>query len=325
MFVNSDFRPARWLGNPHLQTVWASRLRRAPCPRLRRERLELEDGDFIDLDWTGGAEHGPIVIVLHGLEGSSDSGYARGLLNAAVGRGWRGVVMHFRGCSGEPNRLRRGYCAGTTDDPARVVETLRERFPDSPLVAVGYSLGGNALLKWLAETGAGNPLTAAVAISIPFQLGSAAERLARGFSRLYQHHLLRCLKLGYTRKFRGRRDAPYPLERLAALRDFRTFDHFVTAPLNGYGGVDQYYAEASSRSHLADIAVPTLILHARDDPFMTPDVVPTAAELSPCVTLEVSSRGGHVGFVSGSVLRPEYWLEQRIPAYIEDLLRTGTG
>ncbi len=320
MIVDSDFKPARWLGGPHLQTLWASQLRRSPRLRLRRDRLNLPDGDFIDLDWTEGPDDAPIIMVLHGLEGSSDSGYARGLLHAAVQKGWRGVVMHFRGCSGEPNRLRRGYCAGTTDDPSTVALSLSSRFPEVPLVAVGYSLGGNALLNWLGESGDRNPLSAAVAVSIPFRLELATERLNHGFSRLYQHHLLSSLKRRYREKFRHRADAPYPLDRLRALRDFRAFDHFITAPLNGYQSAEQYYATAGSRSHLAGISIPTLIVHAWDDPFMTPEVLPTEGELSPQVTLEISPSGGHVGFVSGSLWRPLYWLEQRIPAFIEQRL-----
>jgi predicted alpha/beta-fold hydrolase len=205
-----------------------------------------------------------------------------------------------------------------------VALSLSSRFPEVPLVAVGYSLGGNALLNWLGESGDRNPLSAAVAVSIPFRLELATERLNHGFSRLYQRHLLSSLKRRYREKFRHRSDAPYPLDRLRALRDFRDFDHFITAPLNGYQSAEQYYATAGSRSHLAGISIPTLIVHAWDDPFMTPEVLPTEAELSPQVTLEVSPSGGHVGFVSGSLWRPRYWLEQRIPAFIEQRLASAS-
>ena len=324
MIVNSNFRPAGGLRGPHIQTLWASQVRRPPRIQLRRDRLELPDGDFVDLDWTEGSSAAPIVMVLHGLEGSSDSGYARGLLHAVVKKGWRGVVMHSRGCSGEPNRLRRGYCAGTTDDPSTVALSLSRRFPGVPLVAVGYSLGGNALLNWLGESGNRNPLSAAVAVSIPFRLALATDRLNRGLSRLYRGYLLRSLKKSYSEKFTNRADAPYPLDRLDALWDFRAFDHYITAPLNGYDSAEHYYAAASSRSHLAGISVPTLIVQARDDPFMTPEVLPNEAELSPQVTLEISASGGHVGFVSGSLWRPRYWLEERIPAFIEQRLASAS-
>ncbi|MDQ2695253.1 MAG: hydrolase [Pseudomonadota bacterium] len=312
---NSGFQPAWWLPGPHLQTLWPALCRRLPPVGVRRERLELADGDFVDLDWSLNPA-GPVVVILHGLEGSSASGYARGLLAAAVGRGWRAVVLHFRGCSGQPNRLARSYNAGDTVDLAAVVEELRRREPATPLAAVGYSLGGNVLLKWLGETPHG-PLAAAAAVSVPFVLDLAAQRLQRGFSRLYQRHLLRNLKAAYRRKFRHRGDLPLPLAGLAGLGDFYAFDDRVTAPLHGYAGVHDYYARASCRPYLKNIRTPTLILHALDDPFMLPAVVPDAAGLSPWVTLELSRHGGHVGFVAGRLpWRPRYWLEERIPAFL---------
>lgn len=312
----SAFRPAWWLSSPHAQTLWPVLCRRRPDPPLRRECLELPDGDFLDLDWTIG-ERGPLVLVLHGLEGSSASHYARGLLAALVRQGWRGVVMHFRGRGGQPNRLARGYCAADTADIAYLVDRLREREPTTPLTAVGYSLGGNALLKWLGETGANAPLRAAVAVSVPFVLDNTARRLRTGCSRLYQHHLLRALKRSYRQKFRQRQDGPVALTDLPTLRDFYAFDDRITAPLHGYANVHDYYARASCRPYLRYIRVPTLILHALDDPFMHPEATPEADELSPSVRLELSSHGGHVGFVAGRwPWRAEYWLEQRIPEFL---------
>jgi predicted alpha/beta-fold hydrolase len=259
------------------------------------------------------------VLVLHGLEGSSDSHYARGLLATLIRHGWRGVVMHFRGCGGQPNRLARGYCAGDTADMAYVVDWLRRRAPDAPLAAVGYSLGGNALLKWLSEAGADIPLRAAVAVSTPFVLDSTARRLQQGFSRLYQFHLLHALKRGYRAKFRHRSDGPVALAALATIRDFYAFDDRITAPLHGYAGVHDYYARASCRPGLRHIQVPTLILHALDDPFMRPEAIPQTGELSPSVRLELSPRGGHVGFVAGRwPWRAHYWLERRIPAFLAE-------
>lgn len=312
------FRPAWWLPGPHAQTLWPVLFRRRPRLALRRERLELPDGDFLDLDWTGG-DQGPIVLILHGLEGSSDSHYARGLLAAIVRHGWRGVVMHFRGCSGQPNRLAHRYCAADTADMAYVTDWLRRREPAAPLAAVGYSLGGNALLKWLGMADADLPLRAAVAVSIPFRLDDTAQRLQKGFSRLYQLHLLRALKHGYRNKFRHRSDGPVTLAELATIRDFYGFDDRITAPLHGYAGVDDYYARASCRPNLRQIRVPTLILHARDDPFMWPETAPEASELSPSVRLELSAGGGHVGFVGGPwPWRADYWLERRIPAFLAE-------
>lgn len=318
MIEPAGFRPAWWLPGPHAQTIWPVLCRRRPRLPLRRERLELPDGDFLDLDWTFG-ERGPIVLVVHGLEGSSDSHYALGILAAVVRRGWRGAVMHFRGCGGQPNRLARSYCAGDTADIAHVVDWLHRREPITPLAAVGYSLGGNALLKWLGETPADPPLRAAVAVSAPFLLDAAAQRLGSGFSRLYQSHLLRELKRGYREKFRHRSDGPVALDELATLRNFYAFDDRITAPLHGYTGVGDYYARASCRQFLRRIRIPTLILHALDDPFMSPDAVPKAAELSARVRLELSRNGGHVGFVAGRwPWRADYWLERRIPAFLAE-------
>ena len=317
MIQSPDFRPAWWLPGPHAQTLWPVLCRRRPRLRLRRERLELPDGDFLDLDWTDG-DQGPLAIILHGLEGSSDSHYVLGLLAAITGHGWRGVVMHFRGCGGQPNRLARGYCAGETGDIAYIVNWLRRRKPATPLAMIGYSLGGNALLKWLGEVGADAPICAAVAVSAPFVLDMTARRLVRGFSRLYQFHLLRELKCSYRDKFHRRSDGPVALTGLAAIRDFYAFDDRITAPLHGYASVHDYYARASCRPYLKHICVPTLILHALDDPFMRPEAAPKSGELSPSVRLELSQNGGHVGFVTGRwPWRAGYWLEQRIPAFLE--------
>ncbi len=312
----TDYDPAWWLPGPHAQTLWPVLCRRRPRVPLRRERLELPDGDFLDLDWLPGGR-GPIVLILHGLEGSSASHYALGLLAAVAQRGWRAVVMHFRGRGGQPNRLARGYCAADTADIDHVATWLRQKEATTPLAAIGYSLGGNALLKWLGETGTDNPLHAAAAVSVPFLLDITARRLNQGFSQLYQAHLLRALKTSYRNKFRHRSDAPVPLDELTTLRDFHTFDDRITAPLHGYAGVHDYYAQASCRPYLRRICVPTLILHALDDPFMRPEAVPDASELSPCVQMELSLRGGHVGFVAGRwPWRAEYWLEQRLPEFL---------
>jgi predicted alpha/beta-fold hydrolase len=227
--------------------------------------------------------------------------------------------MHFRGCSGMPNRLARGYSAGDTADLAHIAQLLHQREPATPLAVVGYSLGGNALLKWLGEAGSAAPVQAAVAVSVPFLLDSAARRMGRGLSRLYQHHLLHALRRSYRAKFQQRADGPVTLDELAQLRDFYAFDDRVTAPLHGYAGVDDYYARASCRPYLRHIAVPTLILHAHDDPFMLPEAIPDPAELSACTHLELSDGGGHVGFVGGRwPWRAEYWLEQRIPAFLAE-------
>ena len=312
---HSAFAPAWWLANGHLQTLWASVVRRIPKPVTRRERLELPDGDFVDLDWTPG-NTGPLVIVLHGLQGSLNSLYARGIMGALQKRGMRAVFMHFRGCSGASNRLPRFYHSGDTGDLNTLVYTLREREPGTPLAAIGYSLGGNVLLKWLGEQGINAPLQAAVAVSAPFDLGDSARRLECGFSQVYQHHLLRSLRYSVEKKFRHM-PAPIALGNLENLRTFTEYDNAVTAPLHGFSDVDDYYTQSSCRQYLKHIRIPTLILHAADDPFMTPAAIPQPDQLSPAVVLELSTGGGHVGFISGnSPWASCYWLEQRIPDFI---------
>lgn len=308
------FVAAWWCRGPHLQTLWPVFARRKLQVVRRRERLELPDGDFLDLDWTTG-NAGPIVLILHGLEGSSESHYARGLLHALHRRGWRGVVMHHRGCSGEPNRLARSYHSGETGDVAQVVAELRRREPATPLAVVGYSLGGNVLLKWLGETGA-QPVVAAVAVSVPFLLDRCSARMQRGFSRVYQWELLRRLRRSVAAK-RRRVALPLRIADLSRLRTFREFDDHVTAPLHGFRDADHYYGAASSRGWLAGIRVPTLVIQAVDDPFMYPDALPQRGELSATVEFDLCAHGGHVGFIGGCApWRASYWLDERIPAYL---------
>lgn len=310
----APFTPGWWCRNPHLQTIIPNRLRPAPAVCLRRERVELADGDFVDIDWTARAD-GPIVLLLHGLQGSSRSRYALGLARAIHGAGWRAAVVHFRGCSGEPNRLPRSYHSGETGDIAHVAEILKQREPRTPLAAVGISLGGNVLLKWLGESGTASPLAAAVAISVPFLLDRAADRLAVGFARLYQWELLYSLRRAIEEK---RRLVALPIEAdLKTFKHMRDFDDRITAPLHGFRDAAHYYAECSARKFLGGIRVPTLLLQAQDDPFMSPDVIPQPQELPADVTLEVHARGGHVGFVGGPwPWRPRYYLEERVPDFL---------
>ncbi|MGD2083573.1 MAG: hydrolase [Chromatiales bacterium] len=321
--VESAFRPARWLSGPHLQTLWPTFFRRRPPLAVHRQRLDTPDGDFLDLSWAAGAD-GPTVLILHGLEGSLRSHYAAGLMGGLARAGFRPVFLHFRNCGDEPNRLPRSYHSGETGDLDFVVRSLSAA--GRPVVAVvGFSLGGNVLLKWLGERGEHAQVRTAVAVSVPFVLADAAERLDRGLSRLYQRHLLGRLRASYRRKFAR---MPSPLDvNVDRLRTFREYDDAVTAPLHGFAGVDDYYARSSSRGFLPRIRVPTLILHARDDPFMFPETCPDAAELSPTVTLELSRGGGHVGFVTGpSPGRAGYWLDSRILDHLRGQVpRRGPG
>lgn len=326
----APFRPAWWLPGGHLQTLWPVFFRRRRPPPYRTIRMDLEDGDFLDLDWVEGApEDAPVVLLLHGLEGGRGSHYIPGLMRALRGIGMQPVLMHLRGCSGEPNRRPRRYTAGSTGDLVRVLDHICRVRPGTPVAAVGFSLGANILLKHLGEAGGSTPLSGGVAVSPPFLLERAAERLERGLSRLYRQHLLGALKRAIREKHsRFPEQQTLSLRELDRIRTFRAFDHAVTAPLHGYGGVADYYTRASCRSYLAGIRVPTLVLHSTDDPFTSPDAVPRTGELPPSVHPEIYRRGGHVAFVAGRVPGwGRYWLEERIPAFLRDLLagRTGSG
>lgn len=313
----AGFRPAWWLRSAHLQTLWPVLMRRPRRLALECERVELADGDFIDLAGCGPAT-GPGVLVIHGLEGSLESHYATPLLEALSRAGYRALFMHLRGCSDEPNRLARSYHSGASDDLREVLAYLR-RQGRAPRAAVGFSLGGNLLLKHLGETGPDSGLDCAAAVSVPFRLDAAVQRMETGLSRLYGRYLLDRLKRSYRRRFRHR---PSPLDLdIHRVRSIREFDDRVTAPLNGFAGAEDYYRRCSAAAFIATIVTPTLVLHARDDPFMYPDTVPARADFGPGITLEVSEYGGHVGFVSGRLpWRPVYWSERRILGWLGEQL-----
>ena len=319
----SAFRPAWWLPGPHAQTLWPVLFHRPVRPALAPETLELPDGDFVDLLWTAPGS-GPVVAILHGLEGGIHSHYAPGMLAAIHAAGWQAVFMYFRGCSGRHNRLARSYHSGDTGDIGFLLDTLRARFPGARLAAVGFSLGGNALLKYLGEGAGRTILSSAVAVSVPFLLAAGADRLNRGFSRVYQRHLLRRLRRKIRDKFGANRkaDAPIALDLVPSLDSFWRFDDAVTAPLHGFSGVDDYYRRSSCRPYLRGIEIPTLIIHALDDPFLSPEAVPGPAELAKNVTLELSPRGGHVGFIAGGApCSAKYWLESRVTDYLRNHLQ----
>ena len=319
MINSSKFKPAWWLPETHTQTLWPSLMRRPVEIELTTERLTLPDGDFIDLAWTK-ANSDKIVIVLHGLEGSIDSSYARGMLAALDKKGWRGVFMHFRGCSSEHNLKDFSYHSGETGDFRFLVETLRERHPEASLSAVDYSLGGNALLKYLGEYKNDSQLKAATAISVPYLLSDSAAKLEKGFSRLYQHHLLSRLMNKTLSKFKDR-TAPFDIADIKTWNTFKSFDHHVTAPIHGFKSSDDYYEKSSSRQYLNKITTPTLLIHSKDDPFMSINAIPNQDDLSASVTLELSDHGGHVGFVAGSTpWNAKYWLETRVPEFLGSYL-----
>lgn len=311
-----DYTPPRWLLGRHLQTIWPVIL---PRPRVayRRERWELPDGDFLDLDWLDGPVNAPLVVLFHGLEGSARSHYARSLMAALRARNWRGVVVHFRGCSGESNRLARAYFAGDSTEVDYVVRRLRNVNGTPPLYAVGVSLGGNALLKWLGEQGdaATGVVARAVAVSAPLDLNACGDALERGFNRVYTAHFLVTLKAKARARLRHHPELCDP-NRLVRANTIRAYDDIVTAPLHGYRDAEDYWRRCSSKPFLKTIRVPTLVLNARNDPFMPDHVLPGAHEASEAVILEFPEQGGHVGFVAGGFPGSLDWLPRHILGFL---------
>jgi len=317
------FKTAWLFRNPHFQTIWPAIFRYVPKPAYTRERIELRDGDYIDIDWCGNNKpNAPVVLLLHGLEGSSSSPYIRGMVKSLVNLGCCCAAMNFRGCSGELNRLQRSYHSGATDDLDEIITFLSERHPDSSLHAIGYSLGGNVLLKWCAETGKQNPLNAAIAVSVPYRLAVASTTLDRKnfFSRLYRWRLLRSLKNKVMKKIQLGILEQDETE-IQHIQSFYDFDDRVTAPLHGYKNADDYYSRASSYSHLDKIQIPTLLLHAIDDPFMDSNVIPDTTDEMPSVTLDLSPNGGHVGFYQPAFISNSYWLETRISDFLRLMIK----
>lgn len=301
----------------HSQTLWPVLTRRVPI-EARAERLELPDGDFVRLDWVG--TRGPIVMVLPGLQGDLESAYVRGLLRACQARGWRGVLLNYRGRN-EPNRLRPSYHCGMTCDLDYLARRLAEREPNTPLAVVGYSVGANICLKWLGECGQGGqalPIVAAVGVSAPFHLGAVAKNLERGLSRIYQWYLLRSLRRDVVRKREALGDdLGLTLQELCRLNTFYKFDDRISGPLHGFHGAEDYYARTRSDVLLRYVTVPTLIVNAHNDPLVPAHLIPQQRDVSDKVTLEITRGGGHVGFVSGRwPWAPRFWLETRVPDFL---------
>jgi len=320
--INSTFKPAWWLRNAHLQTLWAGRVRRVSLPDTLPERLDLPDGDFVDLNWSTridepSAENRSIVCVFHGLAGSLKSSYASAAFTRLEQLGFDVVFMHFRGCSGEPNRKAHSYHSGYTADMNYLIQSVGQRYPERRIHAVGYSLSANALLKYLGETGKDSALTSAVAVAPPLVLKVGAERLNKGFSRIYQHYLLNGLKKQLAMKRERYPDLDLP-QNVEDMKTFWVFDNEVTAPLHGFKDVHDYYTRASSRPYLPKIRCRTHIIHSSDDPFYSTAVIPETQELPDGVTFEITTHGGHVGFVSGgsswkTPWKINYWLDERVP------------
>ena len=315
------FRPAVGLAGPHAQTIFANLARPAARPPLTRERWDTPDEDFVDVDSFEGRPGAPHVVVLHGLEGSSRAGYVAAVLRGAAARGWGASALNFRSCSGAPNRQLRLYHSGETSDARWVLRRLRARVK-GPLVAVGFSLGGNVLCRLLEEDGTQAPVAAAVAVSVPYDLAACARQLdaGGGVHAVYRVRFLRSLKAKARAKAR-RFPGAFDVARMEAARGVWEFDDVVTGPVHGFRDAAHYYAEASSGPHVGDIRVPTLLLSAEDDPMVPAPVVPPAARANPRLTVVTTAHGGHVGFVAGSPLRPRFWGDAQALAFLDATLQ----
>ena len=315
VFAVDPYSAPAWLPGGNLQTLYTAAFLHGPDVTYRRERWEWPDGDFIDADWMDAErDDAPIVVLFHGLEGSSQSFYARDLMGTLKKKGWRGVVPHFRGCSGEPNRLPRAYFAGDVAEIEAMLKRVKDEYPNAFVYAVGVSLGGNVLLKWLGDAGAraGELVKAAVGVSAPVDMNAAGHSLDSGFNRAtYTARFLVTLKkkaLQKAERFPGTLDA----EAIQAATTFQEYDTLVTARLHGYTDAEDYWSRTSSKPGLKNIGIPTLVLNAKNDPFLPASVLPTPDQVSASVTLEQPADGGHVAFPSGPFPGNIDWLPQRI-------------
>ena len=309
-----------WLPGGNAQTLYPYFNKPAQLFTYRRERWELDDGDFIDVDWSDGSDESPLVVFFHGLEGGSSSHYILSMINSLKRHHWRCAVIHFRGCSGEPNRLSRAYHAGDSSEIdwmlRRITTQAQTTGTAQPVYVMGVSLGGNALLKWLGEQGErAKELVAGVAtVSVPLDLAAAGSALDKGFNQVYTRHFLDTLKdkvFDKLQQFPGLFDA-HALKKCASIYDF---DNIVTAPLHGFRDTDDYWRQSSSKQWLPHVQVPTLVINARNDPFMPASVLPAQTEVSPMVTLEFPEEGGHAGFMQGPFPGKLSWLPQKILSF----------
>ena len=316
------FCPSFCLKNRHIQTLYASFFRKDLPLSYHVEEFTLSDGDFLDIYYNKALlpEHtDAVAVIFHGLAGYYKSPYVQGLSYELQHAGIAPVVMHYRSTSGRDNRYPQTYHSGKTDDALEFLESLKKRYKDKKLFCVGYSLGANMLLKLLGELKEKSFIDAAVAVSAPMDLALCADVMKMGFSRIYQEHLLKDLRASLEKKYEKhdmQRLIGLPKKDIKKLQSFWEFDEAYTAKINGFASAKDYYEKCSAKRFMDKITTPTLVIHAKDDPFMSPAVIPTKEEVSPSIELEVHEHGGHVGFISGKLTQPLYWLDKRISEYL---------
>lgn len=318
----TDYRPPWWLPGGHSQTLYSALCTPVAKVNYQRSRWETPDGDVVAADSVSGPANAPLVVLFHGLEGGSQSHYARSLMAQVQRLNWRGLVPHFRGCGGEPNRLPRAYHSGDTVEIEWMLRRARRTAGGAPLFAVGVSMGGNALLKWCGEAGKGAAeiVSAIVAVSVPYELAATGDHLARGINLIYTWNFLRTLKANSRRRLE-RFPTLFDGAAMERARNMREFDDAVTAPMHGFKDVDDYWTRASCKPVLRGIRVPTRLIHARNDPFMPVESLPTPDEVSDQVSLDFCVAGGHVGYVGAPLPGKLDWLPRRICDFLEQQLQ----
>ncbi len=311
--TSETYRPSFFLRPKHFHTIYASKLRKVNGPIYTRERLETPDADFMDLDWSRQGND-RVVVLMHGLEGSSGRPYIRGFTNVLNSQGWDAVAINFRSCSGEMNRQPYSYHSGVSHDLATVLVHIQDQYPT--IAAIGFSLGGNVLLKYLGEAKSETPLRAAVAFSVPCDLRGSSIKLMDRTNKLYMWNFLRLLREKVIIKaamFPGLISA----EGFNQISSFQEFDDRYTAPLNGFKDADDYWSTCSSKGFIPDIQIPTLLVNAKDDPFLSDSCYPIEQTRSnPHVTLEIPRFGGHVAFHQKGL----YWSEERTMHFLREII-----
>ncbi len=309
----AQFMPPWWLKNNHFQSCFSYLIKPRANAVLRWEEISLPDGDFIDLAWSG-PRKAPIILLLHGLEGSVHSHYIQAMLDHFLNHGYQVVTMHFRGCGRRLNLMPKTYHGGENGDLTYLIEVLIKRFPSTPFSVIGFSLGGNVLLHYLSKNPS-SQINSAISVSTPFELAKCVYHTAT----FYQSTMLKNLKTKVYEKIKRGMSMPVSEKQLDNINSLYEFDELLTVPLNEFNHKEEYYRKVSSRYVLYRIKTPTLILHAEDDPLVPKECIPKPNELSQHITMEVTEQGGHIGFIHGDYpWRPTYWLGERILSFLKN-------